>query len=113
MGASMGETMTGTDTDAAAETRLKRLRMRSWRRGIKEMDLILGGFADTDLAELGAGDLALYEALLSENDHDLYAWVTARIGTQADAAVGAAALGPVAYGALLDRIAAHAAARLR
>ena len=28
------------------ETRIKRLRMRSWRRGIKEMDLILGGFAD-------------------------------------------------------------------
>lgn len=30
-------------------TRLKRLRMRSWHRGIKEMDLILGGFADDEM----------------------------------------------------------------
>ena len=33
------------------ETRLKRLRMRSWRRGVKEMDLILGPFSDSELAE--------------------------------------------------------------
>ena len=58
------------------EARLKRLRMRSWRRGIKEMDLILGGFADRNLANLDAVDLGLYDALLSENDQDLFAWVT-------------------------------------
>ena len=39
------------------ETRIKRLRMRSWRRGIKEMDLILGGFADAELAGLDAATL--------------------------------------------------------
>lgn len=58
------------------ENRLKRLRMRSWRRGIKEMDLILGGFADHRLSDLSDTELALFDALLSENDQDLYAWVT-------------------------------------
>jgi antitoxin CptB len=58
----------------AAETRLKRLRIRSWRRGIREMDLILGGFFDHAGADLDASELDLYEALLEENDHDIYKW---------------------------------------
>ena len=58
------------------EIRIKRLRMRSWRRGIKEMDLILGGFADARLAGLDGATLDAYEALLEENDWDLYYWVT-------------------------------------
>ena len=62
-----------------ADTRLKRLRIRSWRRGIREMDLALGGFADRRLAELGAEDLDLFEALLDENDHDIYAWIAGRV----------------------------------
>ena len=37
------------------ENRLKRLRLRSWRRGMKEMDLILGRFADRELAAMGEG----------------------------------------------------------
>lgn len=60
----------------SAGERLKRLRMRSMRRGIKEMDLILGRFAATALAALEDEELELYDALLSENDHDLYAWVS-------------------------------------
>ena len=58
------------------DARLKRLRLRSWRRGIKEMDLILGPFADSELSALGAGELAAYERLLEEPDWELYAWVT-------------------------------------
>jgi len=54
----------------------KRLHMRSIRRGIKEMDLILMAFSKDHLAELGAGQLATYDALLSESDHDLYQWVS-------------------------------------
>ena len=57
------------------DTRLRRLRMRSMRRGIKEMDLILQDFAQRRLADMSDADLALYDRLLSENDHDLYAWV--------------------------------------
>ncbi|MBY0352720.1 succinate dehydrogenase assembly factor 2 [Tabrizicola sp.] len=58
-----------------AEARLKRMRMRSWRRGTKEMDLVLGPFADAHLADLTAAELAEYEALLAENDQDLMAWI--------------------------------------
>ena len=58
------------------EARLKKLRMRSWRRGMKEMDLILGPYGDTALQTLSAQELDDYERLLSENDQDLYLWVT-------------------------------------
>lgn len=58
------------------ETRLKRLRMRSWHRGIKEMDLILGGFADTEMVDLTPAELDAHEMMMSENDHDLYQWVS-------------------------------------
>lgn len=57
------------------ETKIKRLRMRSMRRGIKEMDLILQAFADENLDGFSGDDLDLYDALLSENDHDIYGWV--------------------------------------
>lgn len=62
----------------AAEIRLKRLSMRAHRRGTREMDLILGAFADARLAALSAGEVDLFEALLGENDHDIYQWITAQ-----------------------------------
>lgn len=55
---------------------LRRMMMRSMRRGTKEMDIILQGFAEAELAGLSDAELAVYDALLSENDHDLYAWIT-------------------------------------
>ncbi|PWJ09853.1 succinate dehydrogenase assembly factor 2 [Jannaschia seohaensis] len=58
------------------EARRKRARIRAWRRGIKEMDLILGGHADAELAHMDETQLALFEAVLGENDHDLFQWVT-------------------------------------
>ena len=62
-------------TIETSEARLKRMQMRSMRRGIKEMDLILGQFARERLAHLSEADLAVYDELLEENDHDLLAWV--------------------------------------
>ncbi len=59
-----------------AEHRIKRLNMRSMRRGIKEMDLILPAFAKVHLAGMDDADLALYEEMLNESDHDLYLWVS-------------------------------------
>ena len=59
----------------AAEARLKRMAMRSWRRGTKEMDLVLGPYADAHLAAMTAPDLALYDVLLEESDQDLLPWV--------------------------------------
>ena len=61
--------------DETAEARLKRMAMRSWRRGTKEMDLVLGPFSDAHLAGLSSEELDLYDALLAENDQDLMAWV--------------------------------------
>ena len=56
--------------------RLKRMRMRSMRRGIKEMDLILSAFVAEHLEAMDARALDDYDALLNENDQDLYRWVT-------------------------------------
>ncbi|WP_424984579.1 succinate dehydrogenase assembly factor 2 [Microbulbifer sp. S227A] len=63
------------------ENRIKRLKMRSMRRGIKEMDLILSAYADSNLAAMTAAQLDLYDALLEENDQDLYQWVTGQAVT--------------------------------
>ncbi len=57
------------------EARLKRMAMRSWRRGTKEMDLVLGPWADAHLAGLSPERLDLYDQLLAENDQDLMAWI--------------------------------------
>jgi len=58
------------------EHRLKRLKIRAWRRGTKEMDLILGTFVDQRLHGLSATELDELEALMAENDTDLYPWFT-------------------------------------
>lgn len=63
------------------QDRLKRFKMRSWRRGTKEMDMVLGPFSDTELVGLNEAQLVLYDALLSENDLDLYQWVTGQVET--------------------------------
>jgi antitoxin CptB len=57
------------------EARIKRLRMRSMRRGTKEMDLLLMRFTEARLDAMSDADLALYDALLRENDQDLYQWI--------------------------------------
>ncbi|MEM6408719.1 MAG: succinate dehydrogenase assembly factor 2 [Pseudomonadota bacterium] len=62
--------------DEPRDIRERRLKLRSMRRGIKEMDLILGGFAEQGLSQLSDADLALYDEMLSENDHDMYAWAS-------------------------------------
>ena len=74
------------------ETRIKRMQMRSMRRGIKEMDLILSAFADGRLAGMDVAELDLYDALLHENDQDLYQWVTGQVPA------------PTRYGALISDI---------
>ena len=58
------------------EKRLRRLKIRSWRRGTKEMDLILGRFWDAQGQGLDDDTLDLYENLLIENDQDLYQWIS-------------------------------------
>ncbi len=63
-------------TDSTLDTRRRKARFRSWHRGMREVDLIMGGFADAAMADLNAEELAQYEALLDVPDADLLKWVT-------------------------------------
>lgn len=55
--------------------RRKRLRYRAWHRGTKEMDLILGPFADANIDAYGGAELDRLEALMNEEDPPLLKWV--------------------------------------
>ena len=61
------------------EIKRKRLKMRSMRRGIKEMDLILKNFAELRLNLMSEPELENFENLLCENDQDLYQWSTGQV----------------------------------
>lgn len=58
----------------------KRLIFRSWHRGTREMDLIMGTFADKNIQTFTEGELTAYETLLETPDPDLYNWI-ARVET--------------------------------
>ena len=60
------------------QTRRKRLRFRSWHRGTREADMMLGPFADRYLEQFSAAELDLYEALIEHSDPDLYGWLSGR-----------------------------------
>jgi antitoxin CptB len=86
----------------AAETaadRLKRLRMRSWRRGTREMDLILGPYADASLPAMDPAALDAYDLLLAQEDQDLLAWVLGQVAP------------PPAHAVAVARVADHARRR--
>ena len=57
------------------DRRRKKLKFRAWRRGFREIDLILGGFADRRLDALDKSELDAFEALLNANDQDVYEWI--------------------------------------
>jgi len=91
--------MTGsTRSSEGLDDRRKRLLFRCWHRGTREMDLILGRFADSAISDLGDGDLAELERLLEVPDPDLYAALT-----------GEKPLGPEYASPLFDRIKAFRA----
>jgi antitoxin CptB len=56
------------------EHRLKRLRFRAWHRGTKEADLLIGGFFDAHGQRWDDAEIALFEAMLEEQDVDIMAW---------------------------------------
>jgi len=69
--------MTGTERSSEGlDPRRKRALVRAWRRGTRELDLILGRFADTHIANLDDHDLADFEALMEVPDPEVYAWIT-------------------------------------
>lgn len=68
------------DTRAMTSDRLGRITFRAWRRGFRELDLVLGPFVQHAGPELSQAELDALEALLGhDDDHALYAWI---IGAQ-------------------------------
>lgn len=69
--------MTGTTRSSEGlDLRRRKLLFRAWHRGMREMDLIMGGFADAHLARMNEGELAELERLIELPDRDLLAWIT-------------------------------------
>ncbi len=65
-----------TTTDKALEHRRRKLRFRAWHRGIKEMDLILGKYADEYLDQMSSAEMDQFSHLLKQADDELYTWVS-------------------------------------
>jgi antitoxin CptB len=95
----MDGTMTGTTRSSdGLDDRRKRLLFRCWHRGTREMDLILGRFADAEISGMRDDELAELELLIEVPDPDLYAALT-----------GDKPLAPKYAGPLFDRIKAFRA----
>jgi antitoxin CptB len=70
--------MTGTARSSEGlDLRRRKLLFRAWHRGMREMDLIMGRFADAVLDRLSEGELAEFERLIEVPDRELLAWITA------------------------------------
>ncbi len=52
----------------------RRIRVRAWRRGMREMDIILGEFVDARVETLDSEELAQLEALLDAEDDQAFRW---------------------------------------
>lgn len=67
-----GTTLSSTDLDP----RRRKVLIRAWRRGMREMDILLGTFADANLPTLSVAELDELEALMEVPDRDLFRWLT-------------------------------------
>ncbi len=77
--------MTGSARSSdGLDTRRRRLLFRSWHRGTREADLIMGRFADSNIERLTDAELDQYEHLLDAIESDLLAWVTGVLDVPAE-----------------------------
>ncbi|WP_371346186.1 succinate dehydrogenase assembly factor 2 [Ancylobacter sp. IITR112] len=68
--------MTGTTRSSAGlDARRRRILYRSWHRGTREMDLLMGRFADACIGELSEEEVADFERLIEVEDPDLFGWL--------------------------------------
>ena len=70
--------------EAEDAVRRRRLTFRAWHRGMREVDLLLGRFADARVPAMGEANLAAFEALLDVPDREILAWVTGEITVPAE-----------------------------
>ncbi|MEO0343670.1 MAG: succinate dehydrogenase assembly factor 2 [Pseudomonadota bacterium] len=80
------------------DIRLKKIKIRCWRRGTKEMDLVLGRYADANLTSMSSHELDHFEDLLAEEDVNIMSWINQQIDT------------PLQFKVLVDRLRAYAIA---
>jgi antitoxin CptB len=74
--------MSGTTrTSAGLDVRRRQVLYRAWHRGMREMDLIMGRFADAEIGTLSEEDLTEFERLIEVVDRDLLAWITGEAET--------------------------------
>ena len=71
--------MATTLSSDGLDARRKKALYRAWHRGTKEMDFVMGRFADAHIAGLSEADLADFEELLDVSDRELFAWI---VGTE-------------------------------
>ena len=77
--------MTGTTRSSAGlDPRRRRLLYRLWHRGTREMDLIMGRFADASIDALSEEDIGELERLADVPDPELYGWLTGGVPVPAD-----------------------------
>jgi antitoxin CptB len=62
-------------SSAGLDERRRRLLFRAWRRGVREMDLIVGRFADAYIDQFSATELDDFEHLIEVPNDELYAWI--------------------------------------
>jgi antitoxin CptB len=67
--------MTDNSPEVDREVRRRRIRFRAWHRGMREMDLLMGGFVDAALAGLSDAELDEIEHLLDLPDPQVFAWL--------------------------------------
>lgn len=68
----------------SVENLRRRLVYRAWHRGTKEMDLIMGRFADANVAAFGMEEIKQFETLLDMQDPELYDWICGRVPVPED-----------------------------
>ncbi|NKB52435.1 MAG: succinate dehydrogenase assembly factor 2 [Rhizobiaceae bacterium] len=66
-------------SSAGLDDRRKRLLFRSWHRGMREMDYVLGTYANHAIADMGEDELAEFEMLMQLPDPDMYKWLSGSI----------------------------------
>ncbi|WAC26298.1 succinate dehydrogenase assembly factor 2 [Ancylobacter sp. SL191] len=72
--------MTGTTRSSAGlDARRRRILYRSWHRGTREMDLLMGRFADAMIGVMSEEEVAAFEELIEVEDPDLFGWINSGV----------------------------------
>ena len=75
-----GSTLTSADLDV----RRRKILFRAWHRGTREMDLLMGRFADAALAGMSEAELDEFERLIDVPDPDLFGWIMGEADAPSD-----------------------------